>query len=193
MFYVPDDKAESSGPMTYKIIYADPAWQYRDKASAGKRGAVHKYDVMDLEAIKALPVADLADPEGCFLAMWWVPPMPAEALAVVDAWGFELKTMTGFTWIKKTKHGKDHFGMGNWTRANPECCLFAVRGRPKRICASVRQLIYAQRREHSRKPDEARSRLLQLLGDVPRVELFARQATPGWDVWGNEVESTIDL
>ena len=86
----------------------------------------------------------------------------------------------------------DFFGMGNWTRANPECCLFAIRGKPKRVSASVRQLIYAQHRGHSVKPDEARTRLVDLMGDIPRVELFARQQTAGWDVWGNEVEGSID-
>lgn len=177
--------------MRYTIIYADPPWQYRDKATAGQRGAYYKYQVMTLADIRALPVAQLAA-DDCLLAMWWVPPQPAEALAVVEAWGFTLKTMQGFTWHKTTKHGKDHFGMGNWTRANAECCLFAVRGKPKRVCASVRSLIVAPVGRHSAKPDDARQRLVQLMGDVPRVELFARNQAPGWDVWGNEVESSVE-
>lgn len=119
--------------------------------------------------------------------------MPQEALDVVRAWGFTLKTMQGFTWHKTTKHGKDHFGMGNWTRANAECCLFATRGKPKRVCAGVRSLITAPIGRHSEKPVEVRDRLVTLLGDVPRVELFARTTAPGWDVWGNEVESTVTL
>lgn len=170
----------------YSIIYADPAWQYNDKANAGNRGACHKYDVMNYEDICALPVADIAA-DDCLLAMWWVGPQPAEALAVVDAWGFTLKNMTGFTWHKTTKTGKSHFGMGHLTRGNAENCLFAVRGKPKRVNAGVRQFIEAQHRGHSRKPDEARDRLVQLMGDVPRVELFARQQYPGWDSWGNEI------
>lgn len=178
--------------MGYELIYADPPWQYRDKANAGKRGACHKYPVMTLADIKALPIAEIAAPD-CLLAMWWVPVMPAEALEVIAAWGFTLKTMQGFTWHKTTKNGLDHFGMGNWTRANAECCLFAVRGKPKRVCASVRSLIVAPVGRHSAKPDDARQRLVQLLGDVPRVELFARDQAPGWDVWGNEVESPIQM
>lgn len=176
----------------YTLIYADPPWQYRDKASAGKRGACHKYPVMTLEAIKALPVQQIAA-DDCLLAMWWVPPMPREALDVVSAWGFTLKTMCGFTWHKKTVNGKDAFGMGNWTRANAESCLFAIRGKPKRVCAGVSQMIVAQVGRHSEKPAIVRDRLLTLLGDVPRVELFARATSPGWDVWGNEVQSTIEL
>ena len=176
----------------YTLIYADPPWQYRDKASAGKRGACHKYPVMTLEAIKALPVQRIAA-DDCLLAMWWVPPMPMEALDVVSAWGFTLKTMCGFTWHKKTVNGKDAFGMGNWTRANAENCLFAIRGKPKRVCAGVSQMVVAQVGRHSEKPAIVRDRLLTLVGDVPRVELFARATSPGWDVWGNEVQSTIEL
>lgn len=176
----------------YRLIYADPPWQYRDKASAGKRGAVHKYRVMDLDAIKALPIDRIAAAD-CLLAMWWVPPMPTEALAVVDAWGFTFKTMKGFTWHKLTKHGKSLMGMGNWTRANTEDCLIATRGKPERRSAGVRQFIQAQHRGHSVKPDEVRDRLVDLVGDVPRIELFARSHAPGWDAWGDEVSSNIQL
>lgn len=119
--------------------------------------------------------------------------MPAEALAVISAWDFTLKTMCGFTWHKLTKHGKDAFGMGNWTRANAENCLFATHGKPKRVCAGVRQIITAKVGKHSEKPPEARDRLVKLMGDVKRVELFARVSTSGWDVWGNQVDSTINL
>jgi N6-adenosine-specific RNA methylase IME4 len=178
--------------MRYSLIYADPPWQYTDKANAGKRGACHKYQVMNTRYLAGLRdfIDWLALPD-CLLAMWWVPPMPTEALALVNAWGFQLKTMKGFTWHKTTKNGLDHFGMGNWTRANTEDCLFAVRGRPCRVNRGVRQLIHAPIREHSRKPDEARDRLVALLGDVPRIELFARTRFPGWDAWGNEVGAII--
>jgi len=175
-----------SGLGKYKIIYADPPWQHRDKANAGKRGACHKYNVMNLEHIKALPISDIAD-QDCLLAMWWVAPMPLEALEVVGAWGFKLKTMKGFTWHKLTKHGKSHFGMGNWTRANTEDCLFATKGHPIRENAGVRQFIEAPVRMHSQKPDDARDRLVKLMGKVPRIELFARDQFYGWDAWGDEI------
>ena len=175
----------------YSLIYADPPWSYRDKCHSGKRGAGYKYPCMNLQDICNLQVASIAA-DDCLLAMWWVPPMPVEALQVVESWGFTIKTMCGFTWHKTTKHGKDAFGMGNYTRGNAENCLFAVRGRPKRMCAGVSQMIVAQVGRHSEKPAEARDRLVRLMGDVPRIELFARTTAPGWDSWGNEVDS-VDL
>lgn len=176
--------------MKFNIIYADPPWVYRDKCHSGRRGAGYKYQLMTLADLRALRpfIETLAAPD-CLLAMWWVPPQPVEALELMCCWGFTLKNMKGFTWRKLTVNGKEHFGMGNLTRANSEDCLFAVRGKPKRVSRSVRQMINAPVREHSRKPDEARDRLVTLMGDVPRVELFARNKTPGWSVWGNEVES----
>lgn len=186
-----NDPIQASNPFVdlsppYSVIYADPPWQFNDSCNAGNRGAVHKYDVMDIDAICALPVGDLAAKD-CLLAMWWVAAMPEEALAVVKAWGFTLKTMKGFTWHKTTAGGKDAFGMGSYTRANTEDCLFAIRGKRFRADAGVPQLIHAQIGRHSQKPDEARTRLERLCGDVKRVELFARQRAPGWDAFGNQV------
>lgn len=82
---------------------------------------------------------------------------------------------------------------GNWTRSNPELCLIATKGNVKRKSASVRNLVISPLREHSRKPDEIRNEIIKLVGDIPRIELFARHKTEGWDVWGNEVESDIEL
>lgn len=176
----------------YKIIYLDPPWQHRDQANAGERGAVYKYPVMNVRELSQFPLQELAHRD-CLLAMWWVGPMPGEALEVVEAWGFKLRTSVGFTWIKSTVNGKDHFGMGNWTRANCESVLFATRGKPKRISASVRQIVRAPVRKHSQKPEEVRDRLVQLMGRVARIELFARyhEAPAGWDVWGDDVTSTV--
>lgn len=170
----------------YNIIYADPGWKYRDKAQAGERGAEQKYRVNDLSDLMQLPVKKLAS-DNCALFMWWVPPMPLEAIKLVEAWGFKLKNMKAFTWHKETKHGKSHIGMGNWTRANTEDCLIAVRGKPKRVSASVRQFVNAKIGRHSEKPNEVRERIVQLCGDVPKIELFARQEFENWDQWGNEV------
>ena len=171
----------------YNLIYCDPPWQYRDKCNSGNRGACHKYDTMSVHDLYKMPIDEFAA-DDCLLAMWWVAPMPTEALAVMSVWGFKLKTMTGFTWHKMTKHGKDHFGMGNWTRANAENCLFATRGKPKRASAAVSQIVTAPVGVHSAKPLIVRDRLVQLMGDVPRIELFARTLADGWDSWGLDVE-----
>lgn len=176
----------------FNLIYADPPWTYRDTCDSGQRGACHKYPVMTLGDICALNVQAIAAPD-CLLALWWVAPMPAEALQVVAEWGFTLRTFKGFTWHKRTRNGCSHFGMGNWTRANTEDCLFATRGKIRRANASVRQFIDAPLGMHSEKPAEARDRLVQLMGDLPRIELFARTKTPGWSVWGNDLESDITL
>lgn len=179
----------------YRLIYADPPWQYRDKANDGNRGAGHKYDVMNVNDICRLPVWDLADPESCLLAMWWVPTQPIEALKVVEAWGFRLMTMKGFTWHKTNiRKGNSAIGMGHMTRANSEDCLFAVRGRlPERMDASICQHFTAPRMEHSAKPPIVRDMLVKLLGDVPRCELFSRENVSGWDHWGNQCDSDIEL
>lgn len=119
--------------------------------------------------------------------------MPDEALQVVKSWGFTIKTTTGFNWVKLTKKGKKFFGMGFWTRQGSENCLIAIKGRPKRKSAKIRAVIEAVIEEHSKKPDVFRNEIVNLMGDLPRIELFARQSTPGWDVWGNEVNSNIEL
>ncbi len=137
----------------YTLIYADPPWAYRDKAADGDRGAGFKYPVMNYLDICRLPVWELAAND-CLLAMWWVPTQPVEALKVMEAWGFRLMTMKGFTWHKTNKHkGNSAIGMGHMTRANSEDCLFAVRGKlPARMDASICQHVTAPRLENSRKP-----------------------------------------
>ncbi|EAM6792369.1 S-adenosylmethionine-binding protein [Salmonella enterica] len=172
----------------YRLIYADPAWEYKDKAKDGKRGVDYKYPTMKLEDICRLPVWTIADPVSCLLAMWWVPTQVEEALAVMKAWGFRLMTMKGFTWHKTNRvKGGSAMGMGHMTRANSEDVLFAVRGKlPARVDASIIQHITAPRGEHSAKPVEVRQGLERLLGDVPRIELFSRSNAEGWHHWGNQ-------
>jgi N6-adenosine-specific RNA methylase IME4 len=176
----------------YSIIYSDPPWSYKDKACAGKRGACFKYSVMTLEDIMTLPVCDIAAKD-CVLFLWSTFPQLPTALDVIKAWGFTYKTVA-FNWVKTTrKTGKLFWGMGHWTRSNPEICLLAVRGKPKRISAGVHSVIESPVQAHSVKPSEIRDRIVKLMGDVPRVELFARQRVQGWDCWGNEVKSDIQL
>lgn len=170
----------------YKIIYADPPWGSNTQFGRDKRkGNEQHYPLMTLDDIKNLPVKDIAD-DNCVLFLWIVDTQLFDAKEIIESWGFSYKTV-GFTWVKKTVTGKDHFGVGMWTRKNPEMCLLATKGKPKRINAGVRQLQKHLVREHSRKPDEIREAIIQLCGDLPRIELFARSKREGWDVWGNEV------
>jgi len=168
----------------YKIIYADPAWTYDDKALSGNRGAGCKYDLMTDEALKMMPVSQLAD-NNCVLFMWATYPKIREALDLVKAWGFEYKTVA-FTWVKKTSINTNFMGMGRWTRANAEIVLLGTKGKPSRVDAGIPQIVQTVVKEHSQKPDEVRQRIVKLCGNIPRVELFARTKVYGWDVWGND-------
>ncbi len=177
----------------YGIIYADPPWHYRvySKKGAGRSAESH-YPTMTIEEIQALPVSELADKD-CALFMWITFPLLKESLSVLSAWGFKFKTIA-FVWIKQNRKSDSLFwGMGYWTRANAEFCVLATKGKPKRMAKNVHQVIVSHIEEHSKKPDEARRRIVRLMGDLPRIELFARQKSAGWDVWGNEVESDIIL
>ena len=168
----------------YAIIYADPPWSYRNK---GTRAAADRhYRTMSIEDIKALPVADIAA-ENCVLFLWATFPMLPEALDTIEAWGFSYQSVA-FCWVKRNKKSHSWFwGLGNWTRSNAEVCLLAVKGRPQRVSAAVHSLIEAPVGKHSAKPAEARERIVELVGDVPRIELFARERVNGWDAWGDEV------
>ena len=177
----------------YGIIYADPPWHYRvySKKGAGRSAESH-YPTMTIEEIQALPVSELADKD-CAMFMWITFPLLKESLSVLSAWGFKFKTIA-FVWIKQNRKSDSLFwGMGYWTRANAEFCVLATKGKPKRMAKNVHQVIVSHIEEHSKKPDEARRRIVRLMGDLPRIELFARQKSAGWDVWGNEVESDIIL
>lgn len=170
----------------YRTIYADPPWTFVTRSPKGKgRSAERHYGCMTIDDITALPVASWAADDAVLL-LWTTKPMLPRALEVIGAWGFTYKTI-GFTWTKTTAAG-DRFpiGMGFWTRANPEPCLLATRGAPKRKSAAVAELIISPRREHSRKPDEAYERI-EALVDGPYLEMFARHRRPGWDAWGDEV------
>jgi N6-adenosine-specific RNA methylase IME4 len=172
----------------YGVILADPPWTFATYSRKGKgRSAEAHYDCMSLADIKALPVADWAAPD-CALFLWVSDPSLPHAIEVIEAWGFVYKTVA-FTWAKTTKDGAGFpIGCGYWTRANPEQCLLATRGRPQRLSRAVPQLIVAPRREHSRKPDEIYERIEALVAG-PYLELFARAQRTGWDSWGNEVET----
>jgi len=144
------------------------------------------YPVMSIDDIANMPVQDLAN-DNCVLFMWVTLPKLNEFMKVINGWGFEYKT-TAFVWAKKNKKADSFFmGLGRWTRANPEICVLATKGNISRKSNAVRQLQVFPIERHSKKPDEFRDLILELVGDLPRIELFARQTAEGWDSWGNEV------
>jgi len=167
----------------YQIIYADPPWSFQ-----GGGGRKPPYPVMKTEEIKKLPIKELAD-DNCALFLWASDPQLHHALEVIDAWGFKFKTVA-FTWVKKN-NGTFPTGLGYWTRGNPEMCLLAIMGKCQRVSKNIRQLVISPRRGHSRKPDEIRDKIVMLMGDLPRIELFARQRFDGWDAFGNETGNTV--
>lgn len=174
----------------YGIIYADPPWHYNQKNLFG--AAEHHYRTMNTEEICKLNVAEVAD-QHCALFLWATFPQLPEALKVIKAWGFQYKTVA-FVWLKQNKSGKGwFFGLGFWTRGNSEICMLATRGKPHRQSNCIHQFIISPFRKHSQKPDEVREKIVDLIGDLPRLELFARSKTDGWDVWGNEVISDISI
>jgi len=181
----------------YQIIYADPPWKYqtwtelKTEKLRKKCGSIC-YPVMTSRDIAKLPIDRLADKK-CILFIWITMPKLNEVFKVIESWGFIYKTVA-FTWVKTNlKKGNIYSGLGHWTLANPELCLLATHKTfPKRV-NPIKQLVFAPKSRHSKKPAIIRDKIVELVGDLPRIELFARQKTEGWDVWGNEVESDIEL
>ena len=176
----------------YQIIYADPPWRYDDpKGNDPAMGGI-TYSTMATDEICALPVSEIADKD-CALFLWVTMPKLPDGLQVMSAWGFKYTTCA-FTWVKMNGLCSGVYsGMGHWTNGNAELCLFGKRGTPSRLNKDVKQIVMAPVQEHSKKPSEVRERIIRLVGDMPRIELFARKKITGWDCWGNEVESDITL
>lgn len=183
--------------MRYPIIYADPPWKYRDEANAGERGASHKYPTMEDADIIRMPVRQIAEKDA-ILFLWVTFPRLFISKSVMLSWGFEYKTCA-FVWVKTYPGAqyKPFVGMGHYTRANVELCLIGTRGRPEVQSHSVRQLIEGVVEadvikypigEHSEKPPVVRNRIVEMCGDIPRVELFARQSKLGFRALGNHID-----
>jgi N6-adenosine-specific RNA methylase IME4 len=175
----------------YNIIYSDPPWEYKTYSKKGQTKAngsmLPHYNTMSLDDIKSLPIKDICADE-CILFMWVTFPTIEQAFEVIKAWGFTYKTCA-FCWVKQNpKSDGIYSGMGHWTNQNAELCLLATKKKfPKRVERNVKQIVLAHRENHSKKPDRVRNDIVRLVGDLPRVELFARQHADGWDCWGNEV------
>lgn len=197
--------------MKFDVILADPPWDFEvwNRDTGNGRSAAAHYQVMTLDDICRLPIKDLAA-ENCALFLWSVWPRIFDAQSVIRSWGFEYKTLA-WEWVKLNKRWHKlfvpimpmidikwlyklfFFGMGYYTRANPEPCLLAVKGRMPVAVRSERNLLLSPIRQHSRKPDEQYNKINRLYPNTQRLELFCRFPQPGWAVWGNEINSSIEI
>ena len=197
----------------YQVIYADPPWSFGDRLRSSKKvnnkyqyytpdktAGIGEYkSLMKDDDILNLPIKDITD-EDCVLFLWTTDAHLPLALRVMEAWGMPYKTIA-FVWNKKEKSGKQVCYYGKWTMKGTELCLLGAKGKVNSLIQShkVRQLVEAQRGKHSQKPDEVRNKIVELMGDLPRIELFARKENKlfdnfkGWDVWCNEVDNDIEL
>lgn len=173
-------------PLRYGAIIADPPWAYKNYSVKGQgKGAAGQYACMSTAEIAELPVNQLAAPD-CALFMWGTFPMMPDAVELMKAWGFTYKS--GGAWGKQSKTGaRLAFGTGYIFRSAAEFFIVGTIGRPAINSRSVRNLILAPVREHSRKPEDQYS-MVESLFDGPYCELFARQTRPGWDAWGNQTD-----
>ena len=170
----------------YVIILADPPWAYARTWDKDPKNGGITYPTLTMEDLKSLPIASIASKD-CALFLWATFPKLPECIATMEAWGFRYITVA-FTWLKLNPKGKGIYsGMGSWTNSNQEIVLFGKRGHPKRMAKNVKQVIEAPRGRHSAKPKEAHDRILQLLGPLKAIELFARDRHPHFDTVGNEI------
>lgn len=175
----------------YQIIYADPPWVYQDKSKSHGGGAESHYVCTPTEELGKIQIPASKD---SVLLMWVTYPQLEEGLKLMGLWGFKFKTVA-FTWVKTNKSGSIYMGMGRHTRANAEICLLGIRGRgiPRKDCGIYNTQLHGRTR-HSEKPLKFMKDIERLYGDgLNRLEMFARSTKEGWDVWGNEVESDINL
>lgn len=183
----------------YKIIYADPPWHYGSKSAVNNStGSDHKplsdhYSTMGLEQLKALPISEMTDKDAaCF--MWVTDSHLDEAIEIFKAWGFKYKTVA-FNWVKTTSKGNYCKNVAPWTMKSSEICLLGTKGAMTKYkqVNNIEALVFAERTKHSKKPEEVRRRIELLFGDIPRLELFARKESKGWDVFGNEAPNSISI
>lgn len=178
----------------YNIIYADPPWEYKE-SGGGNRVVKAHYPTMSIESIKSLPIQQICA-DKCILFLWVTFPRLEQGLEVIKAWGFKYYGLA-FNWVKLSKNGNPAWGMGYYTRQNSEICLIGVPvdklKRLKPLHRDVLSVVQSVRGRHSEKPQIIRDLIIRVVGDLPRIELFAREKAEGWDVWGNEVQSDISL
>jgi len=177
----------------YSIILADPPWKYRQGKSMGTnfQGAADaEYPCMDYKEIALLPIKDITN-NNCILFLWVTMPMLKEGIFVLESWGFEYKTVA-FSWLKTNINQMGmFFGIGYYTKSNLEICLLGTKGRAHTLVKdnTVSQVIITPKTKHSKKPKEAKDKIMQLVGNEPiKIELFSREKAEGWDCIGNEID-----
>ena len=186
----------------YSVIYTDCPWDYKRKGGPKHIGMAYQvYPTLSDEDVYGLNIRELSA-EDCFLFYWSTWPKMEEAITAIKGWGFRYVT-AAFVWVKTNKKNQDTlaWGLGHYSRANTEVCLLGIKGKPKVIYHGVHQVVWDDsleeemfpsevkipRYRHSEKPEEVRTRIVRLCGDVPRIELFARRISAGWDTWGDEL------
>lgn len=177
----------------YSIVLADPPWLYNARNNKNTKfggGAGGHYPCMTLDEICSLPVDSITE-ENCALFLWVTFPRLKEGLKVMESWGFGYRTV-GFTWLKTNKDGSPFFGIGYYTKSNAEVCLLGIKGKMPVVSNNISQVILEPKTRHSAKP-KIHNKIVQLFGQLPRVELFARDTVDGWDTFGNEVKGSIKL
>lgn len=185
----------------YRVIYADPAWQYRSKKAGGNMtsGSAQHYEVLTVGEISALPIRNLRHPEGSVLFLWTTVPMQPEGWEVFNAWGFDYKT--SIYWIKDDldeatgEISNGRLGMGHWFRGQVEVCLMGIKGDVRAFRCQRKNYVFEKSTKHSKKPEAMRRLILEATEALggPRIELFSRDLQEGWDHWGNEVSSDVTL
>lgn len=170
----------------YGLCMVDPPWSYTTYSAKGKEKSADKhYDCMSIADICALPISDLAHPDGMWVWLWATAPMYDQARTCFDHWG--VKYSSQGVWVKTTKTGNPAFGTGYILRNSHEPFLIGKVGKPKIHTHSERSVIMAARREHSRKPDEAYAKAEKLAGPYAKADVFSREARAEWDSYGNEI------
>jgi len=175
----------------YNIIYADPAWNYPRKqyqSNNRKMTSINDYyKTITNDEMCNLPVKDIAN-DDCILFLWVTDSHLEVGIEVIKSWGFTYRTI-GFTWVKQYKNKSICVNVAPYTLKSTEICLIGMRGKLKNIKKNnkVKNLVFAERTKHSKKPEIVRNRIEEFCFDLPKIELFARETADGWDSWGNEV------
>ncbi|MGI9567066.1 MAG: MT-A70 family methyltransferase [Nitrosopumilus sp.] len=177
----------------YPLLYLDPSWPYNKysntKIDVGdKKRRITPYRPMSIEDLKKLPIPEISE-KNSVLLMWATGPHNNSAIEVMKAWGFEYVTWQ-YSWLKRTKNTYSfHRGYGHYTQSNLEVCLLGKKGKGLKVLRhDIPQAYDGPPGEHSEKPDIFRQRTIQMFGDIPRLEGFARIKPHGWDAVGDEIE-----